>query len=225
MIAVILSDIALEHRIEFFWSRLVSLIVAAKPLSATPETESVLSLQSGSMYSDAMLSPPQRPPPLSDQSIDDWQRQITQDFNFIYDTLQRKQDSIESKQIKSDSKQPSVEPFERLTDNTSEEMLVFPFSDPKEPLYQSDRVELEVDPIDFTIEMPTQGIDRSIRQPFGPHLPVNERLLSNHLSETVSPHQYDEQHVNIHFKTPVNQLKFDQMNEEELNRRRDQVIH
>lgn len=119
-----------------------------------------------------MLSPPQRPPPLSDQSIDDWQRQITQDFNFIYDTLQRKQQLIDSKPIMSDSERPSVEPFERLTDITSEEVLVFPFSDPKESLYKSDREELEVEPIDFTIEMPTQGIDRSIGQPFDRRPPL-----------------------------------------------------
>lgn len=109
-----------------------------------------------------MLSPPQRPPPLSDQSIDDWQKQITQDFNFIYDTLQRKQDSIDSKhskQINYDLREPNVNPFEELADNTSEELLVLPFSDPKERAYQSDREELELQPIDFTIEMPTKGID------------------------------------------------------------------
>ena len=128
--------------------------VNAKP--ATPETES---LQSTSIYSDNMLSPPQRPPPLSDQSIDDWQRQITQDFNFIYDTLQQKQESIiDSKQINFESNEQSFEPFEQFNDNTSEELLVIPFSDPKEPLYQLDREELQVQPIDFTIEMPNKGI-------------------------------------------------------------------
>ena len=105
-----------------------------------------------------MLSPPQRPPPLSDQSIDDWQSQITQDFNFIYDTLQRKQESLDSKRIKFESNEQSFEPFEHLTDNTSEELLVLPFSDPKETFFQSDRQEFEVQPIDFTIEMPTTGI-------------------------------------------------------------------
>jgi hypothetical protein len=41
-----------------------------------------------------------------------------------------------------------------------------------------------------------------------------------------SPHQYDERQVNIHYRTPVNQLKYDQTNEEELNRRQtEQVMH
>ncbi|CAG2162965.1 unnamed protein product, partial [Oppiella nova] len=150
---------------------------------------------SGSNYSaDTVLSPPaapQRPPPLSDQSIDDWQRQITQDFNYIYDTLQRKQDSLGTKQIGIESNEQIVEPFGHLSDTNSEEMLVMPFSDPKEPMYQSNREEVVLKPIDFTLEMPT----------------------------TVSQHQFDEQHVNIHFKTPINQLKMDDMNGDELQRR------
>ncbi|CAG2115385.1 unnamed protein product, partial [Medioppia subpectinata] len=144
-------------------------------------------------YSQTLLSPPppQRPPPLSDQSIDDWQRQITQDFNFIYDTLQRKHDSLDTKHIGSESHEQMSEPFEQITDSNSDDILVLPFSDPNEPLYQSDREQVVLNPIDFTVEMPTP----------------------------VSQHQFDEQHVNIHFKTPINQLKMDDMNGDDSHRK------
>ncbi|XP_054167060.1 uncharacterized protein LOC128964485 isoform X2 [Oppia nitens] len=157
-------------------------------------------------YSDSLRSPPapplppQRPPPLSDQSIDDWQQQITEDFDFIYDTLQRKQESIDSStkqlidiQLLSSSVAPNVE--QPLDDDTvdSEEYLVIGLSDPKESIYKSYKEGIEgiVDnPIDFSINMPTK----------------------------VSHHQYDEQQVNIHFKTPINQLKMDQINGDDFGR-------
>jgi hypothetical protein len=91
------------------------------------------------------VSPPQRPPPLSDQSIDDWQNQITEDFNFIYDTLQQKQDLIDSKKSqKSDLK----------SDN---KVLDVSVSDRKPLELQSYSDEPEQEPIDISIEIPESG--------------------------------------------------------------------
>jgi len=90
---------------------------------------------------------PQRPPPLSDQSIDDWQNQITEDFNFIYDTLQRKQDLIN---LESNKKSQQLA-------QKSDQILDLSFSDRKELELQSLSDDPIQEPIDISIEIPESG--------------------------------------------------------------------
>jgi hypothetical protein len=102
-------------------------------------------LETEPKYMSGPVSPPQRPPPLSDQSIDDWQNQITEDFNFIYDTLQQKQDLIDLKKSKKSNLKSETKVLEvSVTDRK-----------PLEPQSYSDEPEQE--PIDISIEIPESG--------------------------------------------------------------------
>lgn len=42
------------------------------------------------------LDPPRRPPPLTDQAIEEWQQQINEDFNYIYQNLQPVNDQTQT---------------------------------------------------------------------------------------------------------------------------------
>ena len=143
---------------------------------------------------------------ISDTAIDEWQTQISKDFDDIYDTLQLKQ--FDELTLNQDKVNKNLSPKQsEVTDN----QLRHDFDSTKQQQFDL-------------------GIFRVTQQPFW----INGfvylfSIQTNHLFIlqifSASPHQYYDSEVNIHYRAPVQQLvKYDFLNEDELNKKqREQV--